>query len=370
MRLRRQDPVNMVAVLAAAIGLCLLAGACGTAPHGESLGPQQETSSTGAPWDGLTGPAREAALLDAAKREGELSVYSAFNDEKAMADAFSAKYGIKVNVYNANSETVLQRVVQEAAAKRLGNDVLVAPATDMTAVESEGLLGGYDSEYRDAMPDAGKSAGWTGVRRLAFVAGFNTGTLSPGDLPADYSGFADPRWDGRISLEYSDIDWYATLRQYYRKRGMSPEEFSSMFARVAANAKTAKGHTVQAELLAAGQFDVALSVYTQSIDRLAAKGAAVSFGQGSGHIVNPVVVRYDAGGVMRGTDNPAGAALYLDFQLGSDGAAVDRQLRALPPLAAEHDPLAGAEVIDVDVDDFVAERRAIADEYNRLVTGS
>ncbi|WP_049747323.1 extracellular solute-binding protein [Mycolicibacterium goodii] len=364
--MRFREPVAMVAV----IGLSLLSGACGTAPQGNSDGPQQESVSAGQPWDGLTGSARESALLEAAKREGDLNVYSAFNDEQEMADAFSAKYGIKVNVYNANSETVLQRVVQEAAAKKLGNDVLVAPAADMTAVESQGLLGEYDSDYRDAMPEAGKSAGWTGVRRLAFVAGFNTDKLSPGNLPADYSGFADPRWNGRISLEYSDIDWYATLRRYYRDRGMSPGEFTSMFTRVAANAKTAKGHTVQAELLAAGQFDVALSVYTQSIDRLAAKGAAVSFGQGSGHIVDPVVVRYDAGGVMRGTDNPAGAALYLDFQLGPDGAAVDRRLRALPPLATEHDPLAGAEVVDMDVASFVAERPEIADEYNRLVAGS
>jgi iron(III) transport system substrate-binding protein len=96
----------------------------------------------------------------------------------------------------------------------------------------------------------------------------------------------------------------------------------------------------------------------------------VSFGEGTGHIVNPVVVRYDAGSVMRGTDNPAGAALYLDFQLGPDGAAVDQRLRALPPLPTDHDPLAGADVINLDVADFVAHRTEIADEYDQLMTGS
>ena len=351
------------------IGLVTVLAACGSPPQSGS-GAGQSGPSAAQPWDGLTGPARETALVEAAKKEGDLTVYSAFNDEQAMADAFSKKYGIKVNVYNANSETVLQRVVQEATAHKVGNDVLVAPATDMTAMESKGLLGDYRSSYRDAMPEAGKSAGWTGVRRLAFVAGFNTGKVVPTDLPADYAGFADPKWSGRISLEYSDIDWYATLRRYYEQHGMSAGDFSSMFAKIAANSKTAKGHTVQAELLAAGQFDVALSVYTQSVNRLVDKGAAVSFGQGTGHIVGPVVVRYDAGGVMNGTDNPAGAALYLDFQLGPDGAAVDEQLRALPPLPTQQDPLAGAQVIDLDVADFVANRTKIADEYNQLVTGS
>lgn len=366
MQLRRRGGLSRAMV---AVGLATLMAACGAPPQTGSGADRAAPSAAAQPWDGLTGASRENALLEAAKGEGELTVYSAFNDEQAMADAFSKKYGIKVNVYNANSETVLQRVVQESTANKLGNDVLVAPATDMTAMESRGLLGDYRSAYRDAMPDAGKSAGWTGVRRLAFVAGFNTGKLPPTDLPADYAGFADPKWNGRISMEYSDIDWYATLRRYYEQRGMSAGDFSAMFARIAANSKTAKGHTVQAELLAAGQFDVALSVYTQSINRLIDKGAEVSFGEGTGHIVNPVVVRYDAGGVMHGTDNPAGAALYLDFQLGPDGAAVDEQLRVLPPLPTEHDPLAGAEVIDLDVGDFVANRTTVAEEYNQLVTG-
>ncbi|WP_101949088.1 extracellular solute-binding protein [Mycobacterium sp. 3519A] len=364
----RHRPARGMAVVAIGLAATLIA-ACGAPPHSGS-DDRQAAPTTSKPWDGLTGTQREDALVAAAKAEGELTVYSAFNDEQAMADAFTKKYGIKVNVYNANSETVLQRVVQEATAHKLTNDVLVAPATDMTAVESKGLLGDYRSPYRDAMPDAGKSTGWTGVRRLAFVAGYNTGKLTATDLPADYAGFADPKWNGRISMEYSDIDWYATVRRYYQQRGMSDDDISTMFRKIAANSKTAKGHTVQAELLAAGQFDVALSVYTQSVNRLVDKGAQVAFGEGTGHIVSPVVVRYDAGGVMGGTDNPAGAALYLDFQLGPDGAAVDQQLRALPPLPTAHDPLAGAQVIDLDVADLVANRAKIADEYNQLVTGS
>jgi iron(III) transport system substrate-binding protein len=367
--MRTWQPAGLVRVLFA-LGLAAALVACGSPPGADTDVNDTGPAPAQQPWDGLTGAARENALLDAAKREGELTVYSAFNDEQAMADAFSKKYGIKVNVYNANSETVLQRVVQEATAKKLGNDVLVAPATDMAAMQTRALLGDYSSPYRDQMRDAGKSTGWTGVRRLAFVAGWNTGHVSPDQLPKDYAGFADPKWQGRISMEYSDIDWYATLHRYYEQHGMAPNDVTSMFQRIAGNSKTAKGHTVQAELLAAGQFDVALSVYTQSIGRLTDKGASVTFGAGTGHIVSPVVVRYDAGGIMRGTDNPAGAALYLDFQLSPDGAAVDKKLQALPPLPTANDPLAGADVVDLDVADFVAHRSEIADEYDHLMAGS
>jgi iron(III) transport system substrate-binding protein len=367
MRLRNGAGVGR---LLGALSLAVMLVACGGSPTAAVPSRQGDAPSSDQPWDGLSGSAREDALIDAAKDEGELTVYSAFNDEQKMADAFTEKYGIRVNVYKANSETVLQRVVQESTAQRLGNDVLVLPAVDISAMESRGVLGDYSSQYRDAMPEGGKSAGWTGVRRLAFVAAWNADKVSADQLPKDYTGFADPRWKDRISLEYSDIDWFATLRDYYQQRGMSPSDFTSLFGRIAANSKTTKGHTVQAELLAAGQFDVSLSLYTQNVNRLTAKGAAVSYGEDTGRIVNPVVVRYDAAGVMRGTDNPAGAALYLDFQLSPEGAAVDEQLQALPPLPTADDPLAGAEVVDMNVADFVANRTEISAEYNQLVTGS
>jgi iron(III) transport system substrate-binding protein len=323
--------------------------------------------STQQPWSGLTGQAREKALLEAAQQEGVLSVYSGYNDEKSMAEAFTKKYGIKVEVYNANSESVLQRVLQESKADKPQNDVLINPSPDMQVAQTEGVLGHYDSEYRDAISDKGKGDLWTGVRRLAFVAGWNTGAAPTSSVPSDYSGFADPSWKGRISLELSDVDWYATVRQYYLDQGRSEQDLATMFHSIASNAKVVKGHTVQGDLMAAGQFDVALSVYSQTIERLLAKGAPVSYGVDEGHIVSPVVVRYDAGGVMGKTDNPAGAALYLDFQLSEPGFAVDQALGSLPPIAQGNEPLAKATIVELDVPTFVKDRTKLAADYEKLL---
>ena len=345
----------------------LLLGACGKSPTATS-DPQDAGGSTEAhPWDGLTGAAREKALLDRAKTEGTLSVYSGYNDEKAMADAFTKKYGIKVDVYNANSESVLQRVLQEAAAGKPGNDVMVNPAPDLQVAQEKGILGDYSSEYRDAISDKGKGAQWTGVRRLAFIAGWNTNSVEGAEMPDDYSGFAGPAWKGRISLELSDVDWYATLRDYYLEKGKSERDVQKMFAAIASNSKTVKGHTVQGELMAAGQFDVALSLYSQTVERLAAKGAPVSYGAEHGDIVSPVVVRYDAGAVMKDSDNPAGAALYLDFQLSESGFAVDRKLGSLPPTPQPGEALAKAETIELDVPSFVKQRPELTRTYDQLL---
>ncbi|HEY6576277.1 MAG TPA: hypothetical protein VI029_15400, partial [Mycobacterium sp.] len=97
--MRRWQPAGLVRLLFA-LGLATALAACGSPPGAGTDVNQTSSAPTGQPWDGLSGAVREHALLDAAKREGDLTVYSAFNDEQAMADAFSKKYGIKVSVYN------------------------------------------------------------------------------------------------------------------------------------------------------------------------------------------------------------------------------------------------------------------------------
>lgn len=340
---------------------------CGAPPGSGAASKAGQAAASPQPWDRLTGGAREKALLSAAKKEGKLSVYSSYNDEPSMAKAFTAAYGIKVDVYQANSETVLQRVLQETAAGKPRNDVLISPGPDMEAISGQGVLRDYTSQYRDAVPAVGKGKQWTGVRRLAFVAGWNTNLISTADMPTSFKDFADPKWKGRISLEFSDADWYTALRKYYLGTGMSKDAVTTMFQDIAKNEKTVKGHTVQGNLMAAGQFPIALSAYTQTIQRLKMKGAPVSYGAEEGHLVNPVVVRYDTGGVMKDTDNPAGAALYLDFQLSKGGFDEDKKLQGLPPVPQPGDPLAKAKVVEQDVPAYVKERKQAATDYDQLL---
>jgi len=197
----------------------------------------------------------EGRRLEAAKSEGTLMVSSAFNDEQSMADAFAEKYGLKVEVYTGNSGSVLQRASKEVSAGQISNDVLILPAIDMEAVNDDGILSADESEYRDAVSDKGQGEDGTGVRGLAFVAGWNTENLDTGDVRTDYADLADPAWKGRLSLEMSDFDWYATPAEHYRDSGMSDREVAALFEGLVANSEVTKGHTAQGDFLAAGKYD-------------------------------------------------------------------------------------------------------------------
>lgn len=359
-----------LAALAAVSTLGLAACSGGVAESGAA--PQSPVADAGTTSSGsttltkiaaMTGADREKALLDEARKEGSVSVYSAYNDEAKVADAFEKKYGIKVQAYVGNSESVRQRALQEEQAHKTLNDVYVGPSVDCYVLDQQGLFGDYTSDRRDKVEPAGRGDHWTGVRRLAFVAGYNTDHVKPADLPADYSGFADPKWKGRISMELNDVDWYAGVSDWMRKQGKSDADIAKTFGAMAANSKVVKGHTVQGQLLVAGQFDVALSVYSQTVDRLVQKQAPATWRDGDSY-VKPVVVRYDAAAVMAHAPHPAAAMLYLDFLLGDGGAKVDVDNGALPPIPAADDPLAGVETIAVDTKRLAEDDTALSKEYD------
>ena len=73
------------------------------------------------------GADREQRLIDGARREGSLTLYSnaPTDDNTALIGAFERKYGIKVNLYRASSEDIRQRAMNEARARRFDVDFIL-----------------------------------------------------------------------------------------------------------------------------------------------------------------------------------------------------------------------------------------------------
>src|SRR5712691_8850374 len=70
-------------------------------------------------WPGIAtyeGPDREAKLIEGAKKEGMLLLYTTTPVEylRQLTGPFEKRYGIKVEVWRARSEAILPRVINEA----------------------------------------------------------------------------------------------------------------------------------------------------------------------------------------------------------------------------------------------------------------
>src|SRR5687768_9880225 len=66
------------------------------------------------------GADRDARLVERAKREGRVVLYTSLapTESKPLADAFEKKYGVTVELWRALSDQVVQRAVTEARGRR------------------------------------------------------------------------------------------------------------------------------------------------------------------------------------------------------------------------------------------------------------
>ncbi len=76
------------------------------------------------------GPDRTQRLIDGAKKENALTIYSSMTvaDMGALINAFQAKYGIKAQHWRGSSEDIRNRVTREYAAGRYDVDSPRPPA--------------------------------------------------------------------------------------------------------------------------------------------------------------------------------------------------------------------------------------------------
>jgi iron(III) transport system substrate-binding protein len=359
---------------ALAAGTVLALAACGGSPTSPSAGGENNTEESGptaaeelyAEIGALTGQERRDRLVELAAEEDGLNLYTSMTADvaDAVTEAFSDEFDIDVSVYRAGSETVLQRILQEQDAGFPGNDVVETNASELGALQIEEVMATYEGERRDLVPEAGQGETWTATRFNIFAPSWNTDQVSPDLIPTSWEDLADPKYDGLLSMELGDYDWYLALYQYWLDQGKSEEEVDKLFADMVDGAKLVKGHTVQAELMGAGELALVASNYTYIVERAKVDGAPVDYLP----LVEPAIVRPNGAGLMKTAANPATAMLFMDWML-EEGQAVIVEESLTPAIVEGDDPLASVELVPVDVQRLLDEGDEWSAKYDELLAG-
>lgn len=352
-----------------AAGLMMLSG-CGGAPTsgGAAGGAPTEAEGVYAEIGALTGDERRTRLVELAAEEGNsLSLYTSLNADIAdiVVPAFEQATGVDVDVYRADSETILQRTLQESAASFAGADVVETNANELAVIAAQGLTGQYRGEQRDLINEEFRYEDWTPTRFNIFAPAWNTSLVSGGLIPTTWEDLADPKYDGVLSLEVGDYDWYMTLYGYFQEKGMSDADIDRLFSDMVQGSKVAKGHSGQVELLSAGEFGVAAASYSYLTEKARASGAPVD----DQPFVQPVVARANGAGLLRSSEHPATAVLFLDWML-SDGQALLLENGLTPSVMPDGtDPLGALDVLPVDVQQLLDEAQEWSARYDQVLTG-
>ena len=260
------------------------------------------------------GPDRDKRLIEKAKQEGAVTIYTSLAPTEAqpMAQAFEKKYGIKVELWRALSERVLQRAISETRAGKITADVIATNGPEMESLAREKVLTPFYTPHLADLPPASvpKHRMWLPDRLTIFVVGYNTNAVKKEELPKSLTGFTDPKWKGKLGIEAGDAEWMATI---VKKWGEGPG--MAFFRKLSEmRPEVRKGHVLLAQLVAAGEIPVGLTIYSSNAETLKRKGAPIDWAP-----IDPAVARPQGIAVVRGAPHTAAAMLYTEFVISEDG---------------------------------------------------
>jgi iron(III) transport system substrate-binding protein len=289
-----------------------------------------------------SGPDRTQRLIDGAKREGTVSLYSSavIDDTTTITAAFEKQYGVKVQLWRGSSEDILRRAVIEHRAGRYDVDVAETAGPDMEGLQREQLLQQMTSPvFADLMPQAvSPRRAWVTSRLSIFTAAFNTTLIKATDAPKTYDDLLDPKWRGKLGIEADDANWFMSIAG-----AMGEDKAVPLFRKIVAQngMSVRKGHTLLANLVVAGEVPMGLTVYGYRINELKKKGAPVD-----GTLVPPVVALPTGIGVFAKAPHPNAAALFMDFFLG-DGQRILAGRGNVPTNRTVQEPPSGLILVDI-----------------------
>lgn len=257
------------------------------------------------------GPDRMARIVAAAKKEGALTLYTtiAEKDLPTLIKPFETKYGIKVTVWRAGTDKILQRTIAESNAKRYDVDLIHFGSPEMEALTREKILQPVTSAtHQDLVPGSvPKHREWAATLLSVWVQAYNTNLVKKADLPKSYNDLLDPKWKGKLGIEGKNQDWFQAVVE-----GLGGDSGIKLFREISAKngISLRKGHTLLNNMVVSGEVPLALTLYNYMPEQAKHKGAPIDW-----FAIEPAITRSNAIGVTRNAPRPNAALLFYEFML-------------------------------------------------------
>jgi len=330
-----------LSLAAVALGLALVAGACGS--PGTAAEPGVATEQ----------PAGSSSPSAAASLEEKVVVYSGRSEELVgpIIERFEQASGVDVEIRYAGTSELAATILEEGDNSPA--DVFFSQdGGALGALGKEGRLVALPQDVLDQVdPRFRADAGdWIGVTGRARVLAYDTRELRASDLPASVQGLADPAWKGRVGWVPTNASFQTFVTALRQTLGDEATK-AWLEAMVANEPRVYEGNSAALEAVRAGEIDVALinHYYLFQAQQEAGEDYPVAnhfFANGDpGALVNVA-----GAGILGTADHPAAAEALVRFLLDEeaqtyfatetfeyplrDGIAADDRLPALADIQA------------------------------------
>lgn len=254
-----------------------------------------------------------ADLIEGAKKEGKLAIYSvlAVPDHTQVIEAFKQKYPfIDVSLWRPSGagEGVATRVITEAAANTHLVDIIGIDQALMSHLIKRNLMMRYESPERESFEPTfkDKQGHWTAFYLNPKVIPYNTKVVRAEEAPKTYTDLLDPKWKGRLAMEDTEGGWFGTLYLHWGEK----KTLDYMRQLAKQNFIMRSGHTLITMLIAAGEYPGAVVSNGPRVELTKLRGAPLDWNP-----PDPTVVSITTIGAAARAPHPNAAKLYLDHVL-------------------------------------------------------
>ncbi|MEO0405765.1 MAG: Fe(3+) ABC transporter substrate-binding protein [Cyanobacteria bacterium P01_A01_bin.135] len=266
------------------------------------------------------------------KQSGDLNIYSSrhYDTDNALYQGFSDISGRQINLIEADSDALIERISSEGANSPA--DVFITvDAGRLWRAQEAGLLAPISSSILDAaVPTSLRAPGgeWYGLSRRARVIMYNTDMVNPADL-STYEALTDPQWQGQIlvrssgniynqSLVGSLIEVYGEAGAEDWARGMvanfAREPEGNDTAQIRACAEGAGGLAI-----ANHYYLIRLAKSDDPADQEVVSKVGMFFPNQRGRGTH---VNISGGGVLRTAPSPEAAQQFLEYLVSEEAQAI------------------------------------------------
>ncbi len=263
-------------------------------------------------------------LLQAAKAEGTLTVYSSMNEQEGLPlwKKFEEATGIKIEYVRSNDNALITRTAIERRAGQRTWDVVVS--TVVSRLPQDYLLP-FDppqaKEIKEQARDPNRR--WYGVYANYNAPAYNTKLVKEADLPKTYEEFVNRKeWKGKVGIDVTDTQWLSAMYTYYGE-----EKARKLVGDIVAtlNPVLVDGHLALARAVGGGEYWVALNNYASLTSNVKLAGGDTDY-----WVLEPVALFYGQVGVNTQAPHPNAAKLAANYLLSKDGQEMLPRAGRLP----------------------------------------
>jgi ABC-type Fe3+ transport system substrate-binding protein len=280
----------------------------------------------------LQGPTREQTLIEGAKQEGKVVIYSAMIEDQALrpiTQAFHKKYPfIEPEFWRADSRDLINKVLAEARAHAVAADIVEGGGVSQALIKAGVLQSFSTPALAPFAKERFDSKGfWAATRVSYFGLAYNTKLLKAEEAPKTYEDLLDPKFKGKLCWASTTETGGALMFITFIRRAFGEEKGESYLKALSkqkVDNLTGSPREVVNKVMQ-GECTIALDIFLHHPIISSQKGAPTD-----ARALEPVLSNASVVTLTKATSHPHAAMLLIDYLLSKEAQQVLEQADYLP----------------------------------------